>query len=398
MARGRGLWICSGRAIFVNYTKPPHDTLATAAIDNTQVHLISTTLQSFRNYRRETLAFHERFNLILGGNGHGKTNLLEAVHMLATTRPFSQQKMEDLITFGEKEGRIKGEFETGGGLAEVHITLREGGRTVRLNGKVISNAARVLERVNVVCFLPTDMDIVKGSPTRRRAFMDTLISGLAPAHLGDVRQYHRALAQRNKLLLRYRRYDETVQVWDKKLAELGAKIIDRRSRLVKKLEPLISTTYRSITRKQEEVSMDYECTVPLTGGIEDALKAALEGRAGHDASRGHTTVGPHRDQPELKINGRSATRFASQGEAKTLAISLRAAEVMLIQRTLGRDPILLVDELTSELDESRKQFIFGLLDEYPGQIFFTSTSPGEVAYSGGKRVFEIEQGHLKRTS
>lgn len=357
--------------------------------------LRSLTLQNFRNYRKETVGFHKRFNLITGENGQGKTNLLEAIYMLATTRPFSQLRLNEVIAFGEAQSRIKGEFETETGLNEVYISLTHDAKTVRLNGKVVYDVSKIAKRLSVVTFLPQDTIIVTGAPSERRRYLDANISRFEPAHVADLRQYQRAISQRNAIMQRSPSALDSIGVWDEKISEVGARIIKRRLKLLESLEPLLESIYHQVSQKETKITFDYKPSVSIEGDIEANLRQALADKLEHDKRMGHTTVGPHRDQPELALNSKSAATFASQGEVKTAAIALRSAEIELTKRILGRTPIVLLDDISSELDGRRKGYLYGLINKVSGQIFVTATSLKEALFSGEKRVFLIEAGRAR---
>jgi DNA replication and repair protein RecF len=354
----------------------------------------SITLKNFRNYKTETFTFHERFNLISGENAQGKTNLLEAIQLLCTLRPFKQVKMEELVNLGETEGRIKGEIESDSGLNEVHITLTKGGKTVRLNGKVIYDVTKFLGRFSVVTFLPSDSKLVKGTPQNRRGYFDALICSLKPEHLRDLKSYIRALAQRNASLMRGQTI-EALDVWDEKIMEFGVKIIKRRISLIQRLGPELEKNYRRISGLSSDIKISYRPSFKLEGDIEKELRRELRSRFPQDKRHGTTSVGPHRDLPGFTIDGKDASVFASQGEVKSVALALKASEIELINAILGRKPILLLDDITSELDDKRKSFLFLLLEEFPGQMIVTATSPIEVLHKGDKRIFEIKSGRAK---
>jgi len=396
---------------------------------STLLILRSITLKNFRSYKTEIFAFHERFNLISGENAQGKTNLLEAIHLLCTLRPFKQVRMEELISFGGTEGRIKGELESNSGLNEVHIILTSGsptilplnryprsrgspttlplnprssrgyprsrgGKTVKLNGKIVYDIPKLLGRFNVVTFLPSDLDLIKGSPQDRRRYIDVLICNLRPEHLIDLKLYLRALTQRNALFLR-EATRETLDAWDENIGELGGKIVKRRIKLIERLEPLLERNYRLISGLNTVLKIQYKPSFNIGGNLIEELKKELRSRFHIDKRRGHTSVGPHRDLPGFTIDGIDASVFASQGEAKTLALALKASEIELTRLTLGRNPILLLDDITSELDERRKNFLYRLIEEYTGQIFVTATNPKEVLYKGQKKIFQIRAGRTE---
>ncbi|HWP93480.1 MAG TPA: DNA replication/repair protein RecF [Thermodesulfobacteriota bacterium] len=357
--------------------------------------LRSITLRNFRNYKSETLTFHERFNLISGDNAQGKTNLLEAIHLLCTFRPFKQVKMEELISFGETEGRIKGEIDADSGLNEVHVILTRNGKTVKLNGKIAYNTSRVASRFSVVSFLPLDLELIKGTPQVRRTYVDLLVSNFDPNHAKDLKSYFRAVTQRNALLMRKEQSVEALEVWDEKIGELGGRIVKRRINFIQKLEHEVERNYVFISGLKQEVKILYKPSFKLEGSFEEELKKELISRYRIDKIRGHTSVGPHRDLIIFTINGKDASTFASQGESKTLALSLKASEIKLIRNILRRNPVLLLDDVASELDQNRKNFLFRLLQEFSGQVFVTSTSAQELPDTELRRIFQIKAGRAQ---
>jgi len=359
------------------------------------VILRSITLRNFRNYRSDTLTFHERFNLIFGDNAQGKTNLLEAIYLLFAFRPFKQIKMEELIYLGEPEGRVKGEIDSDSGLNEVHITLSKWRKTLKLNGKIIYNMSRVIGKFNVVAFLPSDLELVKGTPQERRRYVDAVISNLDTAHLKDLKSYFRAVTQRNALLIQKRDPGETIEVWDEKIAELGGRIVKRRIKLIEKLQRETEKTYGAVSGLDADIKILYKPSFNLESNFEDDLKKELRSKLKLDKMRGHTSVGPHRDILGFTINGKDASLFASQGEAKTLALALKTSEIRITRDALGRDPVLLLDDIASELDEKRKNFLFRLLEEFRGQVFVTATSAKEALHIKDKKIFQIKAGRAQ---
>jgi DNA replication and repair protein RecF len=361
------------------------------------VILKSLTVRNFRSYAAESLSFHDKVNVVFGDNAQGKTNLLEAVHLLLMFRPFKQVKLGELISFGASECRIKGEVESDAGLDEVHVLLSDEKKTIKLNGKIVYKTSWILGRYNVVSFLPSDMDLIKGSPQGRRKYLDALICTLEPAHLRDLKLYHRSLLQRNAVLAKPSGLTlQKLEVWDEKLAEAGARIVSRRVSYIEKISPHLSRIYSLTSGGDAEAGIQYRCSFGITGDLAEGFKRELSSRFERDRRHGHTSAGPHRDLVGFTIRGRDASVFASQGEAKNLALSLKASEIELVREAHGKSPILLLDDVTSELDERRKGFLFDLFADFPGQIFITSTSLGEVGLKGEMKVFHIRAGKAEQ--
>lgn len=357
--------------------------------------LKSITLKNFRSFRAETFTFSEGVNLIYGANAQGKTNLLEAIHFLLAFKPFKQVRLEELITFSAAESRIKGEIESESGLDEVHIYLGGEKKIVRVNGKIVYRASKFVGRYHVVSFLPSDLELVKGSPQTRRRYLDALISALEPQYLRDLKLYHRSLTQRNAILSKSGGGNPgSLEVWDEKLAETGGKIVRRREEYVRRMKPHISRIYKLTSGIDSDIGVLYRCSFEAGKDPGEGLKNELRSNFERDRIRGHTTAGPHRDLLSFTILGKDASTYASQGEAKNLAFALKASEIGLIQESLGKTPILLLDDVTSELDERRKKFIFRLLREFTGQVFITTTSKKEIQLEGEMKEFHIKGGRV----
>lgn len=348
---------------------------------------------NYRSYRAQNFTFHDRMNLVYGDNAQGKTNLLEAIHFLLMFKPFKQVKHEEIISFGAAQCRIKGEIESGSGLDEVHVLLSGDRKTIKLNGKIVYRTSRILGRYNVVSFLPSDLELVKGGPQGRRRYLDAFICTLAPVHLKDLKLYHRTLMQRNAILSKTSALTpDKLEIWDQKLAEAGARVISRRINYVEKIEPRLKRIYALTSGQESDVGFNYTGSFESASNLEDEFREQLRSRFDRDRMRGHTTVGPHRDTLGFSIGGRDAVLYASQGEAKSLALALKATEIELSKNVLGRTPILLLDDVTSELDEGRRKFLFKLLQDFTGQVFITGTSLKEILGRGEARVFHIRSG------
>lgn len=361
--------------------------------------LKSLTLNNFRSYRAETFTFGKRVNLVYGANAQGKTNLLEAVHLLLTFKPFKQVKHDELISFEAHECRIKGEIESREGLDEVHIYIGGDKRTIRLNGKIVYKTSSVLGRYQVVSFLPSDIELIKGSPQVRRRYMDALISSIDGEYLKNLKNYHRALAQRNSVLSKSARINPgALEVWDLQLAEAGGRIVKRRKEYVEQIKPRLRKIYRLTSGTESVVDITYTPSFDAGENPGEGLSSALGMSLGKDTVRGHTTVGPHRDELSISVSGKDSSAYASQGESKNLAFALKTSEIGLIKETLGKTPVLLLDDVTSELDERRKKFIFRLLKDFTGQVFITTPSKNEILFDGEMKEFQIKKGRSVKDS
>jgi len=355
----------------------------------------SISLINYRCYKSERFAFSENCNLIHGDNAQGKTNLLEAINLLCTFRPFKQVKIDDLIRFGEDVSKLKGEIETTSGLNEVHIGFNKNKKVVRLNGKILYRVSKAFGRFNVVSFLPSDIQLVKGSNSDRRRYLDSLISKIDPGYLNDLKSYTKLISQRNAILAKNRNISVVqLEVWNEKLTDYGGRILRKRLGLLNEIERYIDTFYKKSSGTRSSISLRYVSTVDTQMELEKEISEKLVKSLDRDKKLKFTTVGPHRDIIELYIDGREAGSFASQGESKNLVIALKTMEVTIISNKLGSVPVLLFDDISTELDKNRRKFLFDFFINFHGQIFITSTSPGEVPFKGSMKLFHIKNGKL----
>lgn len=355
--------------------------------------LKSITLKNYRNYKSQSLVFHPRFNIIHGDNAEGKTNLLEAIYVICNFRPFKQLKNEEFINFDFEIAAVKGELEAENGLNEVHITIKKDGRHTRLNGKIVYSISKYLGRFKVVLFLPSDIEIVKGGMGVRRKYLDSVISAVDAGYLKDLRDYYKALSQRNFLLSSKKQAsDISYEIWNEKISEYGARIVSRRLEIINIFNEKLLEVYKENNESDKFVKIEYKFSYDRNYNIQKSINEGLLKNFANDKRRGHTTIGPHRDGINLEIDGVDASRFASQGQSKNLVLALKASEIKLISDLTGVNPILLLDDITSELDMKRKNFLFNTLSEFPGQIFVTSTRKEEIPYKGGSKSFLIKSG------
>lgn len=359
----------------------------------TPVILKSITLKNYRNYRSQSIVFHPRFNTIHGNNAEGKTNLVEAIYLLCNFRPFKQIKNEEMINFEVESAAVKGEIEADNGLNEVHITIKKDGRHTRLNGKIVYSISKYLGMFKVVLFLPSDIEIVKGSMQTRRKYLDSVISTIDSSYLENLRDYHKALSQRNFLLSSKKPVSQvSFEIWDEKIAEYGAEVVKKRLEIIDIFNQKLEEVYKAGKESDRYVKINYRFSFSENRGLEAGIIESLNKKFAHDKRRGHTTIGPHRDTINLDINGMDASRFASQGQSKNLVLALKASEIKIISELTGVNPILLLDDITSELDMKRKNFLFNILLDFKGQIFVTSTTDDQVPYKGDHKSILIKAG------
>jgi DNA replication and repair protein RecF len=351
-------------------------------------------LTNFRNFADESVEFGPRRNLILGLNAQGKTNLLEAIHILGVGRSHRDRKDANLVKFDEDFYRIEGVFEHIGVRNVIEVSHSAERKRLRLNGKEIK-PVELIGLVGVVISSPDDIDLVKGSPGLRRTFLDMAISQMSREYLGNLQHYVRALAQRNKLLRAYQERRVRAAdsgVWDRRLIEAGAKVVKARVRYLAEIAPEVGRNFdfmagsttsmtgetapgRAGTESAGSVELPYQAkgyAVDDGGDVEERLAAALSAHREIEMARGYSLYGPHVDDFRFLADGRDIRQFGSEGEQRTAVLALRCAEVSSMKRRTGRYPVVLLDDVFAELDEARSTALTALISGFD-QIILTSS-------------------------
>ncbi len=344
-------------------------------------------LYHFRNYDALSLTPDEGLCVLTGPNGAGKTNVLEAVFLCAFGRSHRTPRDADLIKKSQEEAGVKLRVCTRGGRRQVRVELTARERKkVYLDGGLLSRSGELMGCLNVVMFSPSDLALVQDGPAERRRFMDMELSQLKPAYYYSLQQYNQALKQRNNLLKVVDREGlDTLAQWDEQLSLLGAAITAERANFVRELTPIAARRHRSMCGA-EELLVGYEQDLPpvaeeqLQMAMRDALADALE----KDLYRGYTSVGPHRDDLSLQLDGLDARVYGSQGQQRSAALSLKLSEIDLIERIRGEKPVLLLDDVFSELDTNRQK---RLLESVEGcQAFISCTQLEPLTRAGAERM------------
>jgi len=341
------------------------------------LRVTSLQITDFRNLAEVTLVPSPRTTLFVGDNGQGKTNLLEAIFFLTTLKPLRATRLAELIRFGAQRTVVSAEIDGPGGLRRLAVQVDEAGRTASLDGKPQDRLEGYFEGLAAVCFAPDDLLLVKGSPEGRRRFLDRAAFNRWPAVLAEVREYLRALRSRNAAL-RTSSADVEESFRDP-LLRTGARLLVRRRDVVAELAPRVDLAFHEISGPAAPRA---QVTYRPAGGLEldgpeaqivERLRAAVEARAPRDRERGFTSVGPHMDDLSLALAGRPARTYASQGQQRALVLALKIAEIENIRALLGRPPLLLLDDVSSELDPEKNRFLLAYLRALDGQAFLTTT-------------------------
>ena len=365
------------------------------------MHVGSIRLSQFRNYNSLEVAFHPRLNLILGMNAQGKTSLLEAIYCLSAARSFRAAVDEEMIRLGQDSAGIEGQLHRAQGQDLVYLELRKNkGKTLTLNGKRQKKLSALLGQMPAVVFSPDDLFLVKGGPALRRKYLDLTILQLDGGFLPHFQQYERALKQRNALL-RQRPADAQAQLrlWDEPLAEHGLAILQKRLEVCGGLSLLAAKALADLTGGLENFELRYESPWAPGAGetTKETILKAFERVRGEELARGVTVVGPHRDDMGLWVNGEPLRKFGSQGQQRTAALALKLAQLSLLAEGCHTEPLVLFDDVMSELDEKRQAFFLNRLQR-GGQAFLTGTNAHDFAAAAkGARVFSVEEGQVRMT-
>ena len=407
-------------------------------------------LENFRNYKNLEIEFDERRNLIVGENAQGKTNLVEAIYLTAFARSFRTNNSADMIMFGEPSGRVSADLTSEDIDKNISITIRsDGKKMIKKDGKVVKRTADLLNTVVVIVFTPEDLRIIKDSPDKRRAFINRELSQMRPRYYEQLRRYNEALKEKNALLKGFfnvkkktftradnislndvtpgyaqgagagsgasadggaaapdrnpydnsRRYNEDMlDIYDRQLADAGYELIRYRMEFTEMLSEEASEIMKNISDGRESLEIKYKTACDFVTASEgrDILYSQIRHNRDRDIYNGSATLGPHRDDLEFFINGNDAKKFGSQGQQRTIALSLKLAEIRIARQMLGEAPVLLLDDVLSELDPGRQRFLISEIDDV--QLFITSAELADEVRSAlqGGTLFRIEEGSVTR--
>lgn len=353
--------------------------------------------KDFRNYENLSLTFGDGVNIFYGDNAQGKTNILEAIYLMGTTKSHRGSRDVEMIRFGEQEAHLRMKLEKQEVSHQIDMHLRKSkGKGVAIDSNVIRKSADIIGFTNMVFFSPEDLNIVKNSPKERRRFLDMELCQLHKAYLYAFTSYRKVLQQRNSILKQaYYRKDilDTLGIWDEKLVEYGTSLISARNSFVEELREEAGRMHSHLSGGREELEVLYQPSVTAED-FEKRLKLSRE----KDLLRCQTSVGPHKDDLVLKVQGIDLKRFGSQGQQRTAALSLKLSEIALVKKKIKDNPVLLLDDVLSELDRSRQAH---LLENINGiQTFVTCTGVEEFVEQRMEmnQVYHVDCGRVKETS
>ena len=344
----------------------------------------SIKLENFRNYESLDLDFEKGTNILYGDNAQGKTNVLEAIYLSATTKSHKGSKDKEIIRFLQDEAHIRTILDKEGLEYRVDMHLRKNkSKGIAINGQHLKKAAELLGLLNVVFFSPEDLSIIKNGPSERRRFVDMELCQIDKYYLYNLNQYNKIVNQRNKLLKDFyynSDLNETLQVWNMQLVSYGKQIINRREKFIEQLNEIIYDIHKNLSGDREELKIIYEPDVS-----EEEFEQKLKNSQERDIKLKMTSVGPHRDDFCFMVNGIDIRKFGSQGQQRTAALSLKLSEIELVKKVTGDSPVLLLDDVLSELDSNRQNYLLNNIGDI--QTIITCTGLDEFI----NNRFEIDK-------
>ena len=358
--------------------------------------LKNLSIKQFRNYQDTEIEFNPKLNVFVGRNAQGKTNLLESIYFLALTRSHRTKTDKNLIRFEEQQLQVSGILQKRMTTVPLEIDLTPKGRITKVNHLKQARLSDYIGHMNVVLFAPEDLQLVKGAPAIRRKFIDMELGQIKPIYLSDLSSYNHVLKQRNTYLKSANQIDETfLSVLDDQLVDYGCRVMVHREEFIKKMESFGREKHFDISDQLEELSIRYQPSVNFTDKehLAESFYTALQKSRSRDLFKKNTGVGPHRDDMIFLINGMDAS-FGSQGQHRSLVLSIKLAEIELMESITKESPILLLDDVMSELDNTRQLKLLETISQNI-QTFITTTSLEHLQnLPDNLSVFTVKDGQL----
>jgi len=345
------------------------------------MHIQELALENFRNYDSRSFKFKEQGCLLCGSNGCGKTNLLESIYLLAYGKSFRTANLEEVMMLSRKSFSIVGVFKDSGE-KKIDFRFAQGIKKISINGVEIINMRELIGNIAVVLLSLSDINLITGEPAKRRRFIDSLLSLLHRDYLSNLLDYRKILRQRNAILYlnKIGRKDsiDGIDAWTEELIKVGAQIIRERIAIMKDLDRSASLLYKFFAPSKDRLAIEYIPSFDLTENIEEDFREWIDRRRKEEMDRGMTLVGPHRDELLITINDLNVRKFASEGEQRSCAISLRIAQASFLKDKRDDAPILLIDEAVAELDLDRKEKVLNSARDL-GQCMIATTNCLEMS-------------------
>ncbi|WDV45917.1 DNA replication/repair protein RecF [Clostridiaceae bacterium M8S5] len=369
-------------------------------------------LINFRNYDELLVELNPKINIFVGDNAQGKTNLLESIYVSACGKSFRTSKDKNLIKINKDQAYIGVKINRRYSNKKVEIKLDKNKiKRVKVNNYEVEKISALYNCLNTVIFSPEDLKLIKEGPQVRRNFLDEEISRLKPLYRHNIQKYNKILYQRNNLIKSIKKNRDkidTLDIWDKQLMDLGTSIIITRLKFINKLSKISHSIHSKITGNKEKLKLSYYCCInnkisqtdifnsKLKDSIINDYKIAIQNSIEADIEKGSTSIGPHRDDIDVIINNVNVRQFGSQGQQRTSALSLKLAEVELIKNEIGEYPVLLLDDVLSELDKSRRKHLISSFKDIQTIITTTDNIIFEEFEDIERFVFSIKDGEIKK--
>lgn len=344
---------------------------------------------------------HHRFNIVSGSNGAGKTNLLEAVYVLGNVRSFRGSKNRELIRFDCDGAMVASRVVRATHEQKVELAVDEKRKRFSIDGKGIQSFSKFLGTLSVVAFSPNDIELVRGSATLRRRFIDKVVCGIRPAQMVDLQDYDKVLRSRNLLLKEARPNTDLFSIYTEQLVEIGARIVSRRLETLLAVAPKVESVFSTIFENGRQLECQYVAKWCDEDWCSDGdwLKERIERAIDHSRVRerqaGFTVVGPHRDDMRITLDGLPVREYASQGQLRSAVLAMKITEIQILEEHNGEQPVLLLDDVSSELDPRRNEQLFDFIKELQGQTFITTTAQEFIRISDSYRHFRINAGAVE---
>ncbi|MDK2933576.1 MAG: replication and repair protein RecF [Clostridiales bacterium] len=369
------------------------------------MYVSNIKLRNYRNYSNADINFGKNINIIYGDNAQGKTNILESIYLFATGKSHRTNKDKELIKFDHEYANLKINFYNKNGLNSGEMILDQNQKKrIKINTVPINRLGELMGFLNAVLFAPEDLNLIKEGPSQRRRFLDIFISQLRPNYFYNLQQYIKVLEQRNNLLKTINlqkssqsrhMLQDTLSIWDEKLVEHGSNIMLNRTVFIKKLKEYAKKIHLNITQEMEQLEVEYLPNVKMNHmedltAIKDLFQKRLNEKKKKELNTGVTLIGPHRDDIHFVVNNMPVKNYGSQGQQRTVIFSLKMAQMEFMKEDLGEYPVLLLDDIMSELDHNRQDYIIRNISDK--QVFITCTDIDRFEKDHNTTFFRIENG------
>ncbi|TGE36533.1 DNA replication/repair protein RecF [Desulfosporosinus fructosivorans] len=355
-------------------------------------------LQNFRNYQDVTIKFMPGINILMGDNGQGKTNIIEGIYYLLTGKSYRVQREQELLHWDQSEFHLFGDFLMAHHKVSLESHYKDKRKIVKVNQVPCQRLSDFVGTINVIFFSPDDLVMIKGGPSERRRFLDLHIAQMRPGHVSLLNSYNKVLQQKSALLKSFAakslKYSQ-LQLWNEQIIKYGQNIIRNRVELTKRLQSVADNIYGNLSSQKEKLKVTYMALG--NKNIDEAISKfpqLLDDKLEQEIDRQMVLVGPHRDDVQILLNDKPARLYASQGQQRSIVLCLKLAELELIRQEKEEYPILLLDDVLSELDRFRRDYLMNFIESSRIQTLITMTS-AEIHLESGTLYF-VEKGHIRR--